>query len=55
MQNENTAFATTWGEIVNLVEDLLKNQDPQNELYLDDTAKELYLGDPQNPEKVLHR
>ena len=54
IQHENTAFATTWGEIVGLVEDLVSDQDPQNEFYLDDPAKELYLGDPQNPENEFY-
>uniref|UniRef100_A0A8C4N908 Uncharacterized protein n=1 Tax=Eptatretus burgeri TaxID=7764 RepID=A0A8C4N908_EPTBU len=35
IRNENTAFATTWGEIVGLVEDLVSDQDPQNELGLE--------------------
>uniref|UniRef100_UPI00358F77DC uncharacterized protein n=1 Tax=Myxine glutinosa TaxID=7769 RepID=UPI00358F77DC len=49
IQNENTTFATTWGEMmIDLFEDLLNNQDPQNEFYLDDPAKELYLGDSLN-------
>uniref|UniRef100_UPI00358F274D uncharacterized protein n=1 Tax=Myxine glutinosa TaxID=7769 RepID=UPI00358F274D len=49
IQNENTTFATTWGEMmIDLFEDLLNNQDPQNEFYLDDPAKELYRGDSLN-------
>ena len=54
IRNENTAFATTWGEIVGLVEDLMSDQDPQNEFVLDDPTKELYLGDQQNPEKEFY-
>ncbi len=32
----------------------MSDQDPQNELDLDDPTKELYLGDPQNPEKEFY-
>uniref|UniRef100_UPI00358F577C uncharacterized protein n=1 Tax=Myxine glutinosa TaxID=7769 RepID=UPI00358F577C len=54
IRNENSAFNTTWDEVIFLFEDILNNQDPQNEFYLDDPAKELYLGDPQNPEKEFY-
>uniref|UniRef100_UPI00358EF0D1 ubiquitin-protein ligase E3C isoform X2 n=1 Tax=Myxine glutinosa TaxID=7769 RepID=UPI00358EF0D1 len=54
IRNENSAFNTTWDEVIFLFEDILNNQDPQNEFYLDDQAKELYLGDPQNPEKEFY-
>ncbi len=37
-----------------MVEDLVSDQDPQNELDLDDPTKELYLGDQQNPEKEFY-
>uniref|UniRef100_UPI00358F8E12 uncharacterized protein isoform X2 n=1 Tax=Myxine glutinosa TaxID=7769 RepID=UPI00358F8E12 len=45
MQYENAAFATTWDEMIDSFEDFLNSQDPQNEFYPDEPAKELYLGD----------